>query len=184
MRHVFPVLLIAAILFACNSSDNKTATDETKMADTKVAAMSTNELAYPVKDWAEWQPGSMENLKMALQALKDFENGNVDACMSAFADSIELRFPDLDGKFSKDTVTKMFKAERGSLKAMKIDMDDYESVKSKDGKQEYVSAWYKQKWQDQKGNWDSVVCMDDLKIVNGKIASIDEKTRKFAKKKM
>jgi hypothetical protein len=57
-------------------------------------------------------------------------------------------------------------------------------VKSKDGTQEYVSMWYKQKWQDQKGNWDSVVCMDDMKFVNGKIASIDEKRRKFSKNKM
>ena len=183
MRQAFPFLCVAAFLFACNSSDTKTA-DESKMSETKVAAMSTNDLAYPVKDWGDWQPGSMDNLKMALQALKDFETGNVDACMNAFADSIQLRFPEMEGKFSKDSVTKMFKADRSSLKAMQIDMEDYETVKSKDGKQEYVSAWYKQKWQDQKGVWDSVVCMDDLKIENGKIASIDEKQRKFPKKKM
>ena len=78
----------------------------------------------------------------------------------------------------------MFSTDRKSLKALEITMDDYETVKSKDGKQEYVSMWYKQKWQDQKGKWDSVICMDDMKFVNGKIASIDEKRRKFAKKKM
>lgn len=184
MKHASLLLVVAVTLSACNSTENKTATDETKMSDTKVAAMSTDELAYPVKDWADWQPGSMDNLKMALQALKDFENGNIDASVAAFSDSIELKTPGMEGKFSRDSVAKMFKAERANIKSMKIDMDDYESVKSKDGKQEYVSAWYKQKWQDQKGNWDSVICMDDLKIVNGKIASIDEKTRKFAKKKM
>jgi hypothetical protein len=104
--------------------------------------------------------------------------------MTGFADSIELRFDNMTGKFSKDSVTRMFKADRGSLKAMQIDMDDYESVKSKDGKQEYVSLWYKQKSQDEKGNLDSVFCMDDIKMVNGKIASIDEKRRLFPKKKM
>jgi hypothetical protein len=104
--------------------------------------------------------------------------------MNAFADSVELKFEDLNGKFTKDSVAKMFKAQRGSLKALKIDMDDYESVKSKDGKQEYVSMWYKEKWQDQKSNWDSCVQMDDLKIINGKIASIDQKSRHFPKKKM
>jgi len=32
--------------------------------------MSTTDLAYPLKDWADWQPGSIDNLKMVLQALK------------------------------------------------------------------------------------------------------------------
>jgi hypothetical protein len=182
MKQAFPFLLVAAVLFACNSTDTKTS--DSKMGETKVAAMSTNDLAYPVKDWGDWQPGSVENLKTALQALKDFESGNVDACISAFADSIKLSFDEMEGTFTKDSLLKMFSEDRKNLKAIKIDMDDYETVKSKDGKQEYVSMWYKQKWQDQKGNWDSVICMDDMKFVNGKIASLDEKRRKLAKKKM
>jgi hypothetical protein len=181
MKQAF--LFIAVALFACNSSDNKTP-ESSNTGDTKVASMSTNDLAYPVKDWGDWQPGSIENLKTALQALKDFEIGNVDASMNAFADSIKLAFDGMEGTFSKDSVLKMFSQDRKSLKAMQINMDDYETVKSKDGTQEYVSMWYKQKWQDQKGNWDSVICMDDMKFVNGKIASIDEKRRKFSKNKM
>lgn len=183
MKHVFLYLCIATALFACNSSDNKTA-DETKAGETKVAAMSTSDFAYPVKDWPDWQPGSMDNLKMVLQSLKDYETGNVDACMNSFADSIHLSFEDLEGKFTKDSVLKMFKAQRSSLKDMKVVMDDYESVKSKDGSKEYVSMWYTEKWQDQKGAWDSAFQMDDLRIINGKIASIDQKTRHFLKKKM
>ena len=183
MRQAFLLLCSAAFLFACNNSDTKTA-DETKVADTQVAAMSTNDFAYPKEDWGDWQPGSIDNLKMALQSLKDFETGNIDASLNVFADSIELKFDEMEGKFSKDSVAKMFKADRGSLKTMQIDMDDYETVKSRDGKKEYVSMWYKQKWQDQKGTWDSVICMDDLKIEHGKIVSIDEKRRKPAKKKM
>jgi hypothetical protein len=182
MRQTFSFLLIAVVFIACNSSDTKTS--DSKMGETKVAAMSTKDFAYPVDDWGDWQPGNIDYLKMVLSSLKDYENGNVDACMNAFADSVELKFEDLNGKFTKDSVAKMFKAQRGSLKALKIDMDDYESVKSKDGKQEYVSMWYKEKWQDQKSNWDSCVQMDDLKIINGKIASIDQKSRHFPKKKM
>jgi len=183
MKQAFLLLCSTAFLFACNNSDTKTA-DESKTADTKVAAMSTNDLAYPVKDWGDWQPGNIDNLKMALQSLKDFETGNIDASLNFFVDSIELKFDEMEGKFSKDSVAKMFKADRGSLKAMQIEMEDYETVKSRDGKKEYVSMWYKQKWQDQKGTWDSVFCMDDLKIEQGKIVSIDEKRRKLAKKKM
>lgn len=183
MKQVFLSLCVAAALTACNSSDTKTP-DNSKMGETKVAAMSTNELAYPVKDWADWQPGSMENLKIALQTLKDYEKGNVDACVSSFADSVHLSFDGMEGKFTRDSIQKMFAKERSTFKAMEIAMDDYESVKSKDGKQEYVSMWYKQKWQDEKGKWDSVVCMDDMKMINGKIASLDEKIRHYPKKKM
>jgi len=154
------------------------------MGETKVAAMSTDDLAYPVKDWADWQPGSTENLKTALQALKDYETGNIEACVHSFADSVHLSFDGFEGRFSKDSVKKMFTTDRQNIKAMQIMMDDYESVKSKDGKREYVSMWYTQKWQDQKGNWDSVFQMDDLRMINGKIASIDEKSRHFPKKKM
>ncbi|MBO9682694.1 MAG: hypothetical protein J7502_08520 [Flavisolibacter sp.] len=183
MKQAFPLVLVAAVVFACNSSDTKTA-ESPGTDNTKVAAISTNDLAYPGKDWGDWQPGSMENLKTALQALKDFETGNVDACVNAFADSVKLAFDGMEETFSKDSVLKMFSEDRKNLKTVQIDMDDYETVKSKDGKQEYVSMWYKQKWQDQKGNWDSVICMDDMKFVNGKIASLDEKRRKLAKKKM
>jgi hypothetical protein len=146
--------------------------------------MSTNDLAYPIKDWGDWQRGSMDNLKIALQSLKDWENGNVDAALANFADSVKLSFDAMEGTFSKDSIRSMFNQDRKMTKAMKIDMDDYETVKSKDGKAEYVSLWYTQKWQDQKGNWDSVVNMDDMKFINGKIASIDEKSRHFPKKKM
>lgn len=177
------VFLFTAGLFACNSSDNKTANDS-KTGETKVAAMSTTDLAYPIKDWGDWQPGSMDNLKTALKSLKDFENGNIEASLTAFADSVHLSFDGMEGTFSKDSLQKMFTAERKNIKSMKIDMDDYETVKSKDGSKEYVSFWYKQTWEDQSGKKDSIVCMDDLKMVNGKVASIDEKNRHFPKKKM
>jgi hypothetical protein len=177
-------LFLAVALFACNnSSDNKTS-DETKPGDTKVASISTTDLAYPLKDWGDWQPGSAENLKLALQAVKDWENGNVEACMTAFADSIQLSFDGFEGKFTKDSVQKMFTGDRGKMKTLKIDMEDYETVKSKDGAREYVSLWYLQKWEDDKGKWDSVFCMDDIRIKDGKIVSIDEKVRHFEKKKM
>ena len=183
MKHVFLVLCLAAILFACNSSDNKTATDETKMGDTKVAAMSAMDMPYQVKDWGDWQPGNMENAKTAMQCLKDFCEGNTEACIKSFGDSAELRFDDLIGKFSNDSLKKMFTNMRGTYKSMDVSMDDFESVKSKDGKQEWVTMWYKQKWQDQKGMWDSAVYTDDMKFENGKIVVLDEKTRHYPKKK-
>ena len=121
---------------------------------------------------------------MVLQALKDYETGNIEACLTAFADSVELRFDEMESKLSKDSVRAMFTRQRSSLKDLKINMSDFESVKSKDGSEQYVSLWYKEKWQDQNGVWDSLSMMNDVKIANWKITLLDEKTRRYPKKKM
>ena len=182
MKQKFLLLLAIGAIAACNSSDKKTASNE---AQVKSAATEEPKMdyAYTIEHPDYWEIGSRENTKTVLQSLKDFETGNVDASLTAFADSVELRFSDMQGKFSKDSLRAMFTKDRSMLKDFKIDMDDFESVKSKDGKEEWVSLWYKQKWQDQKGVWDSLVVMDDMKMVNGKIAVLDEKSRRFAKKK-
>jgi hypothetical protein len=182
MKQVLFLFLIAGMV-SCNSGD------QTKTTDTQVKSATTREepkmdYAYTIEHPDNWVAGPKENTKMVLQSLKDFENGDIDKSLTAFADSVELRFNEMEGKFSKDSIASMFKHERSGLKAMQIDMHDFESVKSKDGKEEYVSHWYTQKLQGQNGAWDSVSVMDDLRIQNGKVVLIDEKTRKFAKKKM
>lgn len=58
-------------------------------------------------------------------------------------------------------------------------MNDYESVISKDKKDEWVTLWYKQITTDKKGKVDSISVVDDIKIENGKITVLDEKSRKF-----
>jgi len=179
MKQKLLLLLAIGALAACNSTDKTEA--QVKSATTEEPKM---DYAYTIDHPDQWERGSRENTKMVLQALKDYENGNVEASLAAFADSVELRFDEMMGKFSKDSVRAMFTQNRNSLKSMKVDMDDFESVKSKDGKEQWVSLWYKEKWEDQKGNWDSAVIMNDMKIVNGKIAVLDEKTRRFPKKKM
>ncbi len=84
----------------------------------------------------------------------------------------------------KDSLIALFKRSRSEAKSMTIKMEDFESVKSKDGKEEYVSLWYKQIWEDQKGKKDSVECMDDMRIENGKIALLNQKIRHFGSRKM
>lgn len=68
-------------------------------------------------------------------------------------------------------------------KSMSIKMNDWESVISKDKKTEYVSLWYKEITTDRNGKVDSVECMDDMEIKNGKIVSLNEKQRHYAVKK-
>ncbi len=47
---------------------------------------------------------------------------------------------------------------------MNVKMGDWESVVSKDGKEEWVTMWYKQIWEDNKGKKDSADYIDDLRL--------------------
>lgn len=130
-----------------------------------------------------WEPGNQQNLALVLSSLKAYEDGKVEECLKYFADSIDIAWDYYDGKVSKDTLRAWFTDGRNQLSSMKINMDDYETVVSKDKKNNWVSLWYKQIWTDKKGKTDSVFQMDDLKVENGKIVILDEKSRHFPKKR-
>lgn len=77
----------------------------------------------------------------------------------------------------------MFTSAWSQMASMKIQMKDFESVISKDKKDEYVTLWYVQTTTDKKGKIDSVAVINDLKMSNGKIVALDEATRRFPVKK-
>ena len=139
---------------------------------------------YTIDHPDNWEIGSTDNTMAALTALKAYENGNVAECVKYFGDSVRLQFDGLDTKVSNDSLKSMFTKSRAALKNMEVKMDDWESVISKDKNTEYVSLWYKELWEDTKGKKDSLVQMDDLRMKNGKIVGIDQKSRKLSAKKM
>ncbi len=184
MKQLVFVFLLAFNLCACNSSDQST-TKEDQANGTKESNDTTSiNYAYTIDHPDQWEIGTRHNTQMVLASLKNWEKGNMEATMKDFADSVEIHFDGLDVTLPKDSVKKMFENDRNQYQAVQIIMDDFESVVSKDRSKEYVSLWYKQKWQDLKGKWDSLSTMDDLRIKNGKIVSIDQKTRHFSKTKM
>ncbi len=71
---------------------------------------------------------------------------------------------------------------RAGLESMNIRMQDYESVKSKTRGEEWVGLWYTETVTPKGGKTDSTMVMDDIKIVNGKVALIDSKMRHLTKK--
>jgi hypothetical protein len=183
MKQKALLAFMVCALMACNSDDaKKESTGEAQVRSAATREEPKMDYAYTIEHPDQWEWGSRENTKMALQALKDFENGKIDDCLKAFGDSVVLRFDGMEGKFSRDSVRAMFTRTRSDIREMKIMMDDFESVKTKDGKDEWVSMWYKQKWQDKNNEWDSSFMMDDLKIKDGKIVVLDEKHRRFGKK--
>jgi len=168
-----------AWLAACNNA----ATNEAKPADSTIAttaAAPKTEYPYTLKEpYANWQPGDQQHAVNVMKALQAFEKGDVSACIAYFADSVVLRFDYLDTKLSKDSLQKFFTAQRNGYASMEVTMSDWESVISENKKAEYVTMWYKEKWVDKKGKADSIRVVDDCKIVNGKIAELDEKIQHF-----
>ena len=183
MKKPFQVLITAmsTCLLSCNTaSTEKTGTDSAASVATNEQKM---EYAYTIDHPDNWEIGDQKNTAVALKSLKAFENGDIPAAMEGFGDTVRIEFDQMEATLSNDSLKSMFTKVRSEMKDLKIKMEDWESVISKDKKTEYVSLWYKQIWTDEKGKTDSVECMDDVKMKDGKIVLLNEKTRRYAVKK-
>jgi hypothetical protein len=173
-----------ALAAGCSTPATKEGAMEAKdsMAVTTTGAAYATVTDYPytlAKPWQNWQAGDPQLAVTALKALRSFETGDVAGSMANFADSVELRFDYLHATLSKDSLTKFFTAERAKYATLNIEMQDWEPVISADKKETWVTMWYKQKWTDKKGKADSLNVIDDCKMVNGKVAVLDEKIQHF-----
>lgn len=165
-------------LASCNNAGTET---KEAMKDSTSSASPAVALNYPytIEHPDNWEMGSNENTMAALNALKAFENGNIDESMKYFGDSVQVQFDGLDKTMSNDSLKTMFAAARNGMKSLKIEMQDWESVVSKDKTKEWVTFWYREKWEDTKGKTDSADFINDLQLKNGKIVRLDEYTRKL-----
>ncbi|MDB5199761.1 MAG: hypothetical protein JWO92_1724 [Chitinophagaceae bacterium] len=178
------VIFLSLVIFSVASCKDDAGTSTTASKDSTAAATDSMSYPYTIKHPDAWVPGDRQHTMNVLKSLKAYENGNVDECVSYFGDSVTVRFDEMDAKLSNDSLKTFFKKGRSMNKSVQIDMYDWESVKSKATNEEYVSLWYKQVWEDNNGKKDSLSVMDDLKIEKGKIVELDEKTRKYPKKKV
>lgn len=178
MKKMMWIAMTAIAMYSCSNESEKT-TDVTKDSTAAEPAASTVSYPYTIEHPDYWETGSNENTKAALSALKAFENGNVDESMKYFGDSVQVQFDGLDKTMSNDSLKAMFTSTRSAMKSLEVRMDDWESVISKDKAKEWVTLWYRQRWEDQKGTKDSADIMNDLQLKNGKIVRLDEYTRKL-----
>ena len=171
------LLLLICIIAGCKDTAEKKA-DKTGTADTSKPAY-----AYTINKPDNWETGDPKNTALVLTSLKAFENNQLDESLSYFADSVEWKGDFMEAKLSRDSLKAMFTALWKDIATMKITMHDFESVISKDKKEEYVTLWYVETVTDKKGKTDSVATTNDIKIVNGKIVALDEALRHFPIKK-
>jgi len=171
-------MLMAAVAIFTSCKNSEAPVTGKDSASTTAA---TN-FAYTTKMPVAWKWGSDSNIAIAMNALKAFETGDLKSSANLYADTTKFEFDYFDAMLSRDSVVAVLSRARAEFKNVSIVMNDYESVISKDGKDEYVSLWYKQYTEDMKGVKDSIECMNDIKFKNGKIVLLAEKTRHYGKK--
>jgi hypothetical protein len=177
MKNVFfASMLCMLLLVACKQTEEKTET-------TAAVQAAMPEFAYTINHPADnWTPGSLEHVATVLKGLKAWEINDIDGSMASFADSVLVEFDGYEAKLGKDSLKAFMTGGRGQYKNVQIKMSDWESVISKDKKDEFVSLWYKQITTDLNGKVDSVEIMNDVKIENGKVVSLNEKMRRYGVK--
>ena len=176
MKKVFGLLSIAIILFACN---NDKAGSDTPSVD--AAKKETVSMPYTVEKTPDWEIGSDSNVAVAMNCLRAFETNDMNALGQYLADSVEFYVDTINFKGTKDELMKLMTGFRNSLESISIDMKDYESVTSKNRGEEWVGLWYVEDIKPKGGKAFSQMSMDDVKIIGGKIALIDSKSRPYKK---
>jgi hypothetical protein len=170
MKDIFLFFILAAVITSCGNK-NSTTNDH--------SGNTSSGYAYSIAHPDQWEWGDKNNIKIALDGLKAFENGNISAALKDYADTVLIQTDGFERRMSKDSLISLFLRERSGIKRMGIEMSDFISLRSKNGGNQYVSLWYKQLWEDQSGKVDSIECMDDLAFKNGKIVLLNEKVRRF-----
>lgn len=170
-------LLIPACLLLCSAAC-KNATDKTA-----TEAAPKQVYAYTIDKPDNWEIGSSQNIATVLSSLKAFEDNKLDESISFFADSVNWKADYFDLKLSKDSLKAMMNTWRNGYASVSIHMHDFVSNVSKDKKDEWVTMWYTEVMTDKTGKIDSLACINDARLVNGKIAELNEYTRHFPAKK-
>jgi len=165
------MILFASILLiavACNAPAPE------QKAPEKVA-INPADYPYQLKEaYKDWQAGKQENAIMVLKMIKAWETKNAAECASYFADTVMMNMDYFAGKMPNDSILAFVQEGYGNNASIKVEMQDWESVVSADGKDEWVTLWYKQTLVDKDGKSETLSIVNDAKIENGKIAVFDE----------
>ena len=175
MRRIIILFLAAAFLISCNANN----TPEVKGAADSTGKMEAPNLPFTVDKTPDWETGNPSHVALAMNTLKAFVDNDMTGIKQYLADSVEFYTDGIKFKGSRDSLIKVFTEFRGALSRIDIKMHDYESVKSKSRGEEWVGMWYTENDVNKAGVNDSSMVMDDIKIVNGKVALIDSKGRKL-----
>ena len=176
MKNLLFFLFAASAAVSCNN--------QIPYFEAKVQPVNEEKYEYPYtsdRPFNNWEIGDEKNIVLVLNSLKAYQDGKIATSIENFADVVTLEFDNYHFKGNKDRAMQLFTRKRNNLQSLDIQIENCQSLTSRDTKDEWVSIWYKQKWTSKSGKTDSLFCMEDLKIENGKIAVLDQKTRRYPK---
>lgn len=180
---IFPVLLLF-VLLSCNDTGNKETLGAENTADDSLVTNADDlDYAYTKTNQSKYVMGDPANIQMVLNSLKAFETNNIDAIVTNFGDTVELNFDNYHAVVSRDSAKTILTNNRAKFETYNIKMHDWETVKSTNTDDEWVSLWYTEVSNENGGKLDSINIMDDVKIKNGKIVEISGYVRRFPSKK-
>ncbi len=174
------ILLSGGIVFtSCNNQNGGKQTETPKDSSNTVTVAAPMDYPYKIDKPDNWDMGSQQNTMNALKALKAWETGDYAASAKYFADSVRFRFDAFDKSIANDSINAFFTRGAANTKSVSIKMEDWESVISKDKKDEYVTIWYTQYNEAKDGKKDSSDVVNDIKMKDGKIIGVEEYRRKL-----
>ena len=182
MKKIFFLLLCAGVFFACNNNDSTVKGTSDSTGTTKSTADENVSLPFTMSRKPDWEMNTLPNVATAMNTLKAFVDNDMTGIKQYMADSVEFFTDNLAFKGTRDSMAKFMAAYRNTIDSIQIRMHDYESVKSKGRGEEWVGLWYTETTYRKGGPVDSAMVMDDVKMVNGKVAIIDSKGRRLTKK--
>lgn len=157
-----PLLMVACLIVACQIKP--TAEAATIQADT------TLKLPYSLKKQRTWEMNpDPRTLEAALNAVKAFENNDTTALKGLIADSVHVYYEGGEFNGKRSEFLKAIKEEMDLRKNVQIEMEEWQSIIDKNKNEEWVSMWYKQKWEDANGDPDSLQVYNDVQLKYGKI---------------
>lgn len=175
------MILFAGVLLIAVACNNPAPVE--KKAPEK-AAINPADYPYTLKEaYKNWQTGDQANAIMVLKMVKAWENKNIDECASYFGDTVMMNFDYFQDKMPDDSILSFLRSSLANVSSIQVEMQDWESVVSADGKDEWVTMWYKQTVVDNEGNSESLNVVNDAKIENGKIVVFNEYVQHFPEKK-
>ena len=179
--HTLLLLGFAAITSACNNSKETTSTETNTETTTKQTATTTN-LPYTKNSKYNWEFNpDQKNEAIVLNVFKAMEQLDHQTIGKFTADSIVSNIDGVKFKGTREQIMQLNKDFFATLKTLNVVPTDWRSVISKDKSEEWVSVWFTQHWEDQKGQHDSVNVFNDIKLKDGKITAWNEYLQHFPK---
>ena len=168
---------MVCIAVSCKSNTSNEVNKSALIASDTTTA--TPVYPYTIENPDNWLLGSSANSMIVLTSLKKWEEGKIEESIAFFGDSTRLQFDGLDKIMPRDSVKNMLASLWNSYKTFEIKMKDWESVITKDKKEEWVTLWYTEHWETKNGVKDSAAIVNDFQIKDGKIVRLAEYNRKL-----